>query len=204
MKNKLFTGITLLGLTVFMLTSCSKLPQAEIDATNASIEQAKTAGANEYAHDAFVLLQDSMSKVVIGIESQNSKFIKNYTEAKEQLAGLVKLADEVKLQAEAGKEATKVEIQATIAEVKTLIESNRQLVLQAPKGKEGTSALVAIKAEIDAVEASVNETNTLFETGDFIAALDKVKAAKEKANALNTELTDVIAKYNMNVKGKKS
>lgn len=138
------------------------------------------------------------------IESQKSKLFKNYSTAKEHLAGVTQFAEEVKQQAETKKEELKTEIQNTIAEVKTLIEASRQLILEAPKGKEGTSALVAIKNELNVVETSINETNSMFEKGDYLATLDKAKAAKGKATAINTELAEVIAKYKANVKNKKS
>ncbi|MBN1119208.1 MAG: hypothetical protein JXA77_18505 [Bacteroidales bacterium] len=204
MKNRFFTIIAFLGLTALFFSSCSKVPQAEIDAANTAIEQAKLAGADVYVQDNFVALQDSLNNVMVSIESQKSKFIKNFSTAKEHLAGVTQYAGEVKQQAETRKEELKVEIQNTISEVKTLIETNRQLILEAPKGKEGTSALVAIKGEIDAVETSINETSTLFESGDYLATLDKAKAAKEKATAINTELSGVIAKYKTNVKNKKA
>ena len=204
MKNRFFASMAFLGLTALVFTSCSKAPQAEMDAANAAVEQAKTAGADVYVHDNFVVLQDSLNNAMVSIESQKSKFIKNYATAKEHLAGVTQFAAEVQLQAEARKEEVKVEIQNTIAEVKILVELNRQLILEAPKGKEGTSALEAIKGEVDVVEASINETSNLFETGDYLATLDKAKATKEKATAINTELTDVIAKYKTNVKNRKS
>jgi len=204
MKNRFFASIAFLGLTALLLTSCSKVPQAEMDAANAAIEQAKTAGADVYVHENFVMLQDSLNSVMVSIESQKSKFINNYSTAKEHLNGVTQLAGEVKQQAETRKEELKLEIQNAIVEVKTLIETNRQLILEAPKGKEGTSAVVAIKGEIDGIETSINETSTMFETGDYLATLDKAKAAKEKATSINTELTDIIAKYKTNVKSKKS
>jgi hypothetical protein len=204
MKNRFFTGITILGLTTLLFTSCAKVPQAEIDAANAAIEQAKIAGADVYVHDNFVALQDSLNGAMVNIESQKSKFIKNYGQAKEQLAGVSQFAAEVAQQVEARKEELKNEIQSTIAEVKTLIEANKQLILEAPKGKEGTTALVAIKGEVDAIETSINETTSLFETGDYMATLGQAKAAKEKATSINTELSDVIAKYKQNVRVRKS
>jgi hypothetical protein len=204
MKNKFFTGIAFLGLTALILTSCSKVPQAEVDAANIAIEEARSAGADVYVSDSFVALQDSMNSVMVKIETQNSKLFKNYSTAKEHLIGVSEFAGEVKQQAETRKEELKIEIQNTIAGLKTLIESNRQLILEAPRGKEGTSALLAIKGEIDAVETSLNETSIMFETGNYLATLDKVKAAKEKATAINTELTDVIAKYKASVKVKRS
>jgi len=198
MKNRFFASIAFLGLTTLLLTSCSEVPQTEIDAANAAIEQAKAAGADVYVSENFVALQDSLNGVMVNIESQKSKFIKNYAAAKEQLAGVTQLAGEVEQLAETRKDELKLEIQNTIAEVN--IVTNRQLILEAPKGKEGTSALVVIKGEIDGIETSINETSTMFETGDYLATLDKAKAAKEKATSINTELSDVIAKYKANVK----
>jgi len=204
MKNRFITSIAFLGLTTLLLTSCSKVPQAEIDAANTAIEQAKTAGADVYVHENFLALQDSLNGVIVNIESQKSKFIKNYSTAKEHLAGVTQFAGEVKLQAETRKEEMKVEIQTTIAEVKTLLETSRLLILDAPKGKEGTSALVAIKGEIDAIETSINETNALLETGDYLTTLDKANVAKEKATSINTELSEVIAKYKAIIKSRKA
>jgi hypothetical protein len=180
------------------------VPQVEIDAANLAVEQARSSGADVYVYDNFVALQDSLNNVMVSIESQKSKLIKNYSTAKEHLAGVTQFAGEVKQQAETSKEELKVEIQNTITEVKGMIESNRQLILEAPKGKEGTSALAAIKGEVDGLETSINETSNLFETGDYIATLDKARAAKEKAAAINAELTEVITKYKANVKTRKT
>ena len=204
MKNRIVASIAFFGMTALILSSCSKVPQAEIDAANAAIEQAKLAGAEVYVSEEFVALQDSMNSVLVNIESEGSKFIKTYASAKENLAGVTQFAGEVQQQAETRKEELKMEIQNMIAEVKTLIESNRQLILEAPRGKEGTSALIAIKGEVDAVETSINETSTLFEAGDYMICLDKAKAAKEKATAINSELSGVIAKYKANVQSRRS
>ncbi len=200
MKNKFLVGITILGLSTLLFTSCSKVPQAEIDAANAAVELSKAAGADIYVPESYVALQDSLNAVMVIIETEKSKFLKNYSTAKEGLTGVTLFAEKVTNQAEARKEEVKLEIQNTIAEVNTLIEVNRQLVSEAPKGKEGTSALVAIKGEIDAIEASIQETAVMLENGEYLATLDKVNAAKEKATSINTELTDVIAKYKANVK----
>jgi len=195
MKNKFFAGIAFLGLTAMIFTSCSKVPQAEIDAANVAIDSAKMAGAEVYVHESFVSLQDSLNSVMVSIEVQKSKLFKNYSVAKEHLVGVAQYAGEVKVQAVTRKEEVKTEVQNTITEVKTLIDADKQLITEAPKGKEGASALMAITAEVDAVEASVNEVGTLFEAGDYLVCLDKIKAAKEKATSINTELTEVIEKY---------
>ena len=198
MKNNL--SLSFLGLTALLLVSCSKLPQTEIDLANAAIEETKAAGAETYAHDNFITLQDSMNRVMVNLEVQKSKLLKNYTSVVEGLSGVTGFAHEVKLETENRKAELKNEIQKTIAEVKTLIETNKQLILEAPKGKEGATALVAMQGELDSIEAAINEASTMLESGDYLATLDKARAAKEKAYSINTELTEVIAKYKGNVK----
>lgn len=203
MKNKLIAGLLTLGTAAMLLTACSNIPQAEIDLANGAIAEAELAGADIYAHERYVALQDSMNGVMAYIEAQSSRVFKSYSKAKEHLAGVQQFAAEVKQETEMRKEELKAEILATIEEVRSMIATNRQLILEAPKGKEGTSALVEIRGEIDAIEASLNETAPMVESGDYIPVLDKVKAAKEKAGMINTELSDVIEKYKSNVKGRK-
>ena len=204
MKNRFFSGVAFLGLTVLFLTSCTEVPQAEIDNANAAIELAKSAGADIYVHDNFIALQDSMSQAMVSIESQKSKLFKNYNEAIEKLGGVCQYAAEIQHLSDVRKIELNAEIQKTIEEVSVLIASNNSLILEAPKGKEGNSALVAIKGENDAIETSINEIKTLAESTNYQITLDKTNAAKDKALSINTELTNVIAKFKGNQKVKKS
>ncbi len=195
MKNKLFLGLAALSMSAILFTSCAKLPQAEIDAANAAIDSAKAVQADLYVPANFVALQDSMNAVMVEVEAQKSKLFKKYTKVSEGLVGVTALAQEVKVQAVTRKEEVKVEATNTIAETTTLIEANRELLKKAPKGKEGAAALAAMKDELDAIEVAVAEATATFDAGDLLGALDKAKAAKDKATSINTELNDVIAKY---------
>ncbi len=203
MKNRIISSISLAALTALVLSSCAKVPQAQIDMANAAISQAKTAGAEVYTPESFNALNDSMNTIMVNIEAEKSKFIKNFDGVKQQLSAVTLLAGEVQQQTETRKEEMKQEIQNAIAEVKTLIDANRQLILDAPKGKEGTAALQAISSEVDAIENSILETSSLLETGDYPATLTKANVAKEKALAINMELSQVIAKYKGGAKTKK-
>jgi hypothetical protein len=178
-----------------LLTGCSKVPQTELDAANTAIEAAKTAGANLYLPDAYAALQDSMKVITEKIELQKTKMFKKYGEVKEKLSTLTLMADSVARQTAVRINEVKTEVQNTLAEVKTILEENKQLIVKAPKGKGGSAALLEIKNEISVIEGSLDEASKLFETNEYIAALDKVKAAKNKASSINAELKEVIAKY---------
>ncbi len=197
MKKKLMFILTAVSIAV-LFSSCGKVPQVEIDGANASIEAAKSVGADVYVAEDFVALQDSMRSVNENVEVQNEKFFKNFDKVKEQLVAVNSMAVAVKAKAEARKEEVKLEIENLQAEVGSILMQNNELATQAPKGKEGAAALEAIKGDISLIEASLGEVVGLVAQDQLIAALDKAKAAKEKALAINTELNDVIAKYAKN------
>lgn len=194
MKTKLMTFFAALSVAV-ILSSCGKIPQAEIDAANTAIEAAKTAGADVYVAADFAALQDSMNVVNQKVEEQNGKFFKSYKDVSARLTVVSQLATEVQSKTEVRKEEIRQEVAALQAEVAQLNAQNNELVAQAPKGKEGTAALEAIKGDISMVDASMTEVAGQLAADQLMPALDKAKAAKEKAVALNTELSEVIAKY---------
>ena len=186
--------VTALSLAV-VLSSCGKAPQAEIDAANAAIEAAKAIGADVYVAEDFAALQDSMKAVNEEVEAQNAKLFKNFNKVKEQLVVVTQLADETKAKAETRKAEVKAEVEALQVEVADLLAQNNELIAKAPKGKEGAAALEAIKSDNELIAASLTEVAGLVEADNLMAALDKVKASKEKASAINAELSEVIAKY---------
>lgn len=195
MNRKLFVALVVLGLGSFVFTSCAKYPQAEVDATNLAVQEAVAAGAEMYLHDEFVAMQDSLKATMVSLEEEKSKFFKNFDAQIAQLATISQVATDLKAKTEVRKEELKVEIQTLITEIQALVDTNKVLVQTAPKGKEGKSALEAIKGEIEVIEASLAEVNTMFAGGELLATLDKAKAAKEKATAINVELNTVIEKF---------
>jgi cob(I)alamin adenosyltransferase len=198
MKNKVLMGLAAIAM-VAVLSSCGKKPQVEIDATNAAIEAAKTAEAAVYVPAELAAVQDSMSVIMADVAAQESKLFKKFGPAKLKLQSTLALANKVAADAVTKKEAVKKEVETTITEVKAVIEENKTLMTKAPRGKEGAAVLEQIKTEMTTIEASVAEAQALYDKGSFMDALNKVKAAKESATGINTELKDAIAK----VKGKK-
>jgi len=193
MKNKVLMGLATVAMVAF-LSSCGKVPQAQIDATNAAIEAAKTAEAAVYVPAEFAAVQDSMNAINADIEAQNSKLFKKFGPAKLKLDATLALANQVAANAAVKKEEVKKEVETLMTEIKTVIEENKTLMKKAPRGKEGAAVLEQIKTEMTTIEGSVVEAQGMYDKGTFMDALNKVKAAKERAVGINTELKDAIAK----------
>ena len=193
MKNKIFMGIAAIAM-VAVLSSCGKKPQVEIDATNTAIEAAKTAEAAVYVPAEFAAVQDSMTAIMADVAAQESKLFKKFGPAKAKLATTLTLANTVAANAATKKEEVKKETEATLASIKVILEENKTLMTKAPRGKEGAAVLEQIKTESATIEAAVAEAQGLFDKGTYMDALNKVKAANERATGINTELKDAIAK----------
>ena len=193
MKNKVLMGLAAIVM-VAVLSSCGKKPQVEIDATNAAIEAARTAEAAVYLPAEFAAVQDSMTAVMADVTAQESKLFKKFGSAKLKLEATQALANQVAANAVVKKEEVKKEVEASMAAIKTVIEENTGLMKKAPRGKEGAAVLDQIKTETATIEASVVEAQGLYDKGSYMDALNKVKAANERAVGINTELKDAIAK----------
>ena len=193
MKNKVFMGLAAVAMVAF-LSSCGKVPQAQIDAANAAIEAAKVAEAPVYVSVEFAAVQDSMNAIMADVEAQKSKLFKNFGPAKLKLDATVALANQVAANAGVKKEEVKKEAQTLLTEIKTVIEENAKLITKAPRGKDGAAVVAQIKTDIATIDASVVEAQSLYDKGAYMDSLNKIKAAKERATSINTELKDAIAK----------
>jgi hypothetical protein len=194
MKSKFVLGFVMISFVV-LLTSCAKVPQAELDAVKAAIEDARVTGADVYLSNDFAALQDSLNAINQAVEAQKGKLFGSYKVIKTKIADLTTAAAAVKGNVQTRKDEVKVECDTLMVQLTKMVGEAKGLVTKAPRGKEGAAAVAAINTEIGVVETSVTEAAGKLTAGDFMSALDQLKAAKEKITAITTELTDVIAKY---------
>lgn len=193
MKNKILLGFAALAMVAF-LSSCGKVPQAQIDATNAAIDSAKVLQADVYVPAAFAAVQDSMKAIMTDVEAQKSKLFKHYSNAKVKLDATLGLAKKVQTDAVAKKEEVKKQVETLLADTKKVAEENAKLMKRAPRGKEGAQVLEAMKTEMATCETSCTDAQGLYDKGAYMDAFNKVKAAKETADKINEDLKAAIKK----------
>jgi len=179
---------------VAVLSGCGKVPQEKIDAANAAITAAQTAEAAVYVPAEFAAVQDSMKAIMAEVEVQNGKLFKKFGPVSTKLDETLAAATQVTANAAVKKEQVKKEVETLMTEVKAVIAENTTLMKKAPRGKEGAAVLEAMKTDMATIEASVTEAQGLYDKGAYMDADNKVKAAKERAVGINTELKDAIAK----------
>lgn len=193
MKNKVLMGFATIVMVV-VLASCGKVPQAQIDSTNAAIEAAKAAEADVYLPAEFAAVQDSMNAVLANIETQDSKLFKKFGDSKIKLDEITNMANQAAAGVAAKKEDVKKEAQTLLTDIKTVIAENTKLVPKLPRGKEGAQVIEQIKADLAGVESAVAEAQGLFDKGSYMEAMNKVNSAKAKADGLNSEIKEALTK----------
>jgi hypothetical protein len=193
MKNKILLGLAAIAM-VAILASCGKKPQAEIDATSAAIAAAQTAEANVYLPGEFAALQDSMNAVNAKIAEVDGKLFKNYKTVIADLAKVKTDAETVTANVAVKKDEVKKEAEGLLNNIKAVVAENAKLLPKLPRGKEGAAVIEQIKGDLNAVDATVAEAQSLFDKGTYMDALNKIKAASDKANSLNAEIKEVLTK----------
>jgi cob(I)alamin adenosyltransferase len=196
MKKSFFSTVVLMAMAMLIFTGCAKLPQAEIDSANAAIESTRAAGADVYVPEAFVALTDSLASVMESITSKDSKMFKNFKQETEKLLSIVSQSAEVKALTEAKVAELKEQVDQMMLAISGNIDAAKALIGQAPKGKEGNTALLAIKADVTAIETSLGELKTVAGTENYFTTLDKAKAIDAQITSIKTELEEVISKFN--------
>lgn len=193
MKRKSLMGLVSLMMLLF-LAGCGKVPQDKIDAAKAAIETLRAAEADVYVPEEFANLENQMKTIMAIIEAENSKTFKNFKEQIVQLENIVASTGGIIENANEAKEVVLGETEGLFEQIKTVLAENKDLMAKAPKGKEGAAVLEEMRNEIAIIETSVAEAHSMFENGNYKAASDKVKAAIEGVQSINTELQEAIAK----------
>jgi len=179
---------------VAFLSSCGTVPQAQIDAVNVAIDSAAKVEAGTYLPTEFAAVQDSMKAIMADVEIQKSKLFKKFGPAKLKLEALLVQTNGLVANTAVKKEEVKKEVETTLTDIKTVIEENAKLFKKAPRGKDAAAVLEQIKTEMATIDAAVVEAQASYDKGTYMDALNKIKAAKERATGINTELKDAIAK----------
>jgi len=135
-----------------------------------------------------------MNAAMAAIEAKEGKLFKGMAAEKEKLAAVTALANEVAANVAAKKEEVKKEAETLLNDIKAIVTENGKLVLKLPKGKEGLAVIQQIKADLSNIDAAIADAQATYDKGAFMDALNKIKAAKAKAESLNAEMKEVLTK----------
>ncbi len=195
MKNLTLTVAALL-VAGGLFVGCASAPSEELTAAQEALNQAKTAQADLYVTDLYQAAQDSLAAAQTEIEAQNAKFAlsRDYDHAAQLLQFVSQTAASASEQVAERKETMRVETENLIAQAQQALTNVQGLMAKAPRGKEGTMALVSISEDTGTAQSTLNDAVTALQNGDVATAHSLAQSALDKANSLVQELETAIAK----------
>lgn len=176
-------------LAIFM-SSCSSVPQVQIDNAKAAVESAKTVEADLYMAQEYLQLTDSLDAVLVAIEAEKTKSVgaRDFKPFAEQLDSLTALAETIKTNAETKKAQVRIEVQDALVTLNNLVAENKAIIEKTPVTSKTRTAVEVMQNDITMIEASITELNTLINNGDYLTALQKVRESNARALAMNEQL----------------
>lgn len=200
MNNTILRTTAGLFLATSLLAGCANAPTEQLSAARTAMQQADEAEADLYVSDLYTTAQDSLALAETEMAAQDAKFAltRDYATAERLLVYVNETAVMAAQEVDTRKEALRAETETLIAEAQQAILTANDLMAQAPRGKEGTIALVAIQGDAVDAETMLNDAVALLDQGDVINAHRQVGGALDKANSLIEELNAAIAKTQPN------
>ena len=187
---------------LLMLTACAKPPTEQIVAAEKAVSDAQQNGASTYVADEYAKVQGTLAALKKEVSDQDGKLaiFRDYGKV-EQLAVAAKSEAE-RLKAEATKKKDEAKAAALQAQqvAQEAVAATLALVAKAPTGKD-RAALESIKADAEALKASLNQVQMAIDTADYPVAQTKAIAIHEKSQAVSHEIEAALAKIG---KGKPS
>ncbi|ULA65417.1 MAG: conserved exported protein of unknown function [Nitrospira sp.] len=184
-----------LMLGAMLLAGCAKPPAEQIDAAEKALKDAQMSGAATYSAQEYAKLEASVTAMKKEVTDQDGKFalFRDYGKA-EQLAVSAKTDSElVKADAVKKKEEAKAGALQAQQVAQEAVKSAVELVAGAPVGKD-RAALEAIKNDVEALKASLNQIQLAIDKEDYPAAQAQAKAIHDKGQSVSAELKNALAK----------
>jgi len=188
-------NIGLVALALVLVAGCARPPTDQIDAAEKAVKDAQQSGAATYVAEEYAKIEGTLAALKKEVADQDAKFalLRDYGKA-EQLAVAAKTdAERVKADAEKKREEAKSAALQAQQIAQESVKATLDLVAKAPAGKD-RAALEAIKADAEALKASLNQVQIAIDKGDYQAAQTQAKAIHEKSTAVSHEIETALAK----------
>lgn len=186
-------AVGLIALAV--LTGCAQPPTEQLRAAQHSVDEARAAGAPDYATDDFVKMEQQLALATNELirREQDFSMFRSYADTEQLLLTVVESAGPVAAKAAQNKRAAKAAVLAMGKEAGQIVASVKSLIANVPTGNE-RAAVDTIQHDVEGLEASFNAVYLLIEMGDYVGAEVQARAVKENGAAVSREIQRAIDK----------
>ena len=182
-------------LVLLLMNACAQPPVFQLEAAQKAVDEAKIAGAEIYAKDDFMKLEQEFALAKDELAKQETVFsmFRLYDDVDEMLSTVVEYGRRVAAKASKNKEVAKTAALAMEQDALWAVVSAKRLMTSTLMRTERDTQEV-IKQQLTALEAGVAEAHGLIENGDYLTAEMRAKTLKENGVAVSGALRSAIEK----------
>ena len=175
-----------LAVSAFLILSCAKAPEKELQEASAAIEAARTAEADLYVPDLFAEAQANLT------EAETLSVAKKFKEAKDLALQAKMKADSAAALAVTNKEEKRAEVEGLLANAQKMLEELNSAIKTAER-KVAKAKMAPIKTNAKACEDLLAQAKKSQEGGDYKNAYDQVQMMIKNVYDTKNGLTTLTA-----------
>ena len=190
-------SLAVLGISILVIfPACSEKPVTSLNATEQALQEARKAGAQEYASETLKLAEDQFQKAREEMEMQEISFalLRNYKTAEELLAKAKMDAEKAVLDANTAKMQAKSDAEAAVTLARTILTEARTILAQAPVGKGSQADLQALKGDLEAADSINAELDLALGHEDYLGVKAKAQAMQNLSARVHDQVASALKK----------
>jgi len=177
---------TVVSLALVLLIGCSKPPEIEQATSEAALQSAVEAEAEQYAPETYQMAVDTLNAAMEIQKEQDSKIslFRDYDRPKQLYTTAIQLAEKAKSDALSEKERVKLAVEEMMTETQSIIDAASNAMQTAPVGKGVRADIEVLKNDLASVVAAFEEVKIDVTEGRHQVAKAKLETLTTKAQAI--------------------
>ena len=186
-----------LFVAVAVLAGCDDPPTAELQAAKQALDAARDVGAERFAANEYSAAQRAYSEAEATTNTEAERFflLKDFEQARTQIADAKSKAMQAESSAEAEKKRQRESAQAAIAAARDAVAAAYTSLEDAPAGKGTEADIEELRAELSTAEADIEAAEAAVDSEDFSDAEALAESADQKATEIADGVMVAVKKY---------
>lgn len=188
------TATVLLAVTPLLAAGCAKPPQEAIDQARTALDDARTAGAGDWAATEWGAAQEAMAAVDAELEKQSAKMAigRSYKETERLLAEASSKVAEASAAAAANKEAARQAANAALEAAQQALTAAQTLATEleaCPRKPKGFAAdMELIKGSLQTLAQGIEPLGRSMDSEDYETVSTEAEALRAQVETLTSDM----------------
>lgn len=181
-------SLLIVMLVIICGSGCSGKPAQELAAAKSAVDVASSEGAEKYAPEEAKKVYDALTAAQQEIKTQEGKFLKNYTQAREMLTAVKADAENLRSILPTKKENLRKKSLVSLEAATSAFNGSRAILAQVPRAKVQEDLFDSLENDLIVLEGDLTEAQELIAHEDYAAAARKADTVRDRSVLLAEQI----------------